>query len=275
MLSYQHGYHAGNFADVVKHVTLVQILQYLTQKDKPLFYLETHAGRGMYDLHHPQALKTGEFKEGIQRLWDNRRQLPALFKPYLQCIKLLNPNAKLRYYPGSPWLAQQLLRTQDRLFLAELHPQEFSELTTLPHPGKRVHFSHCDGLEALSAQLPPSEKRGLIFIDPAYEVKQEYRQLPELLAKAYRRFTTGVYCVWYPILDQQLHRQLVQGLQNMRINNTLQVEFNVTLAPSQRMKGCGLWVINPPYILAEQLKQLLDGLTNTIYPGSATYRLAT
>ena len=271
MLSYQHGYHAGNFADVIKHLTLTRLFNYMTNKDKPMFYLETHAGRGIYDLYDKQALKTGEARQGIELLWAHRKQLPALFTPYIQSIEKLNNGDKLRNYPGSPSLAMQFLREQDRSFYCELHPGEFEFLQKLPPCGKRVHFSHSNWLDSLNALLPPPERRGLIFLDPSYEVKTDYRQVPELLKAAYQRFETGVYCIWYPLVDNKLHAQLLRGLKNIGANNNLRIEFYLTGAAIAGMSGCGLWVINPPYVLQSELTLALEALRKIFNPGVSSY----
>ncbi len=167
MLSYQHGYHAGNFADVIKHLTLARILNYMTSKEKPIFYLETHSGKGIYDLKGKQAAT--EYHRGINLLWEQKKKLPAPFSPYLQTITAINEPNELRYYPGSPCLAIHSLRKQDRLFFYELHPREFSYLQKLPRQGKRVFYEESDGIIHLNAKLPPLERRGLIFIDPSFK----------------------------------------------------------------------------------------------------------
>ncbi len=273
MLSYQHGYHAGNFADVIKHFTLTRLLNYLIQKEKPLFYLETHAGRGIYDLKSNQALKTGEASQGIKLLWEARQALPTLFSSYIQAIHQLNANDTLHYYPGSPCLALQALRQQDRLFCCELHSGEFEHLEQLPTQGKRVFFSNSNGLNQLNALLPPAERRGLIFIDPSYEIKTDYRQLPIALKSAYLRFTTGVYCLWYPLVDKKLHDQLLRGLKNIGAERNLRVEFYLTTAQKPGMTGCGLWIINPPYLLSAEIKLALDTLRKLFNPGVSSYLL--
>ena len=273
MLSYQHGYHAGCFADVVKHVTLSRLLHYMIQKDKPLFYLETHSGRGRYDLHDKKSLKTGEAQQGILPLWASRETLPAVFVPYVQAIHQLNPDGSLRYYPGSPELAIQMLRNQDRLFFCELHPGEFEHLDELPHQGMRVSYSNMDGLTCLTKMLPPIERRGLIFMDPSYEIKAEYRDVAQSLQAAYRRFATGVYCLWYPLLDKKLHEQLTRGLAAIDGANFLRVEFYLSNAGKAGMNGCGLWIINPPYLLAAELKNALQAMRGVFNPGGSSYLL--
>ncbi len=272
MLSYQHGYHAGNFADVIKHVTLTRLLLYMITKDKPLFYLETHAGKGFYDLHNQQALKTGEARQGVELLWAGREQLPPVFSSYVRKIEELNQTA-LKYYPGSPSIAIDMLRPQDRLILCELHPGEFEFLSQLPTKGKRVFLTNSNGLEKLSATLPPNERRGLIFVDPSYEIKTEYRQIPQLLKVAYQRFETGVYCLWYPLVDNKLHAQLLRGLKNIGANSNLRIEFYLNGGGKAGMTGCGLWIINPPYVLHGELKLALDVLRKLFNPGASSYLL--
>lgn len=271
MLSYQHTYHAGNFADVVKHLVLLQLLDYLKLKDKPFFYLETHSGRGFYDLQSKQSLKTGEINQGIKLLWDSRDKLSEIFTPYLQHIQKANPKEGLRYYPGSPSLAIQSLRNQDRIYCCELHPTEFECLSQLPKQGKKVFYSHCDGLKQLNALLPPPERRGLIFIDPSFEIKNEYKQIPVLIKAAYQHFSTGTYALWYPLVDRKLVEQLVKGLSSIEANNTLHIQFHLNDSLSPGMQGCGLWIINPPYVLKETAKQLLHGLTKIFNPGKSSF----
>ncbi|STX51622.1 protein involved in catabolism of external DNA [Legionella busanensis] len=271
MLSYQHGYHAGNFADVVKHITLCRILNYLTQKDKALFYLETHAGSGFYDLQDNKTKKTGEVNTGIVPLWQVSNTLPPLFDPYIRVIESLNPDKQLRYYPGSPSLALASLRNQDRATCLELHPQEFHQLKTIPHFNKRVFFSNTNGITALEALLPPPERRGLIFIDPSYEIKTEYKELANAVNKALHRFATGVYCIWYPILSRGLHAQLIEKIQVNKPRTKLRIEFSLSLPNEAGMTGCGLLIINPPYNLAQEMKIILEYLTKIFNPNKSFY----
>lgn len=294
MLSYQHAYHAGCFADVIKHFALTRILDYMVQKDKPLFYLETHAGRGIYDIHDKYAQKTGEALEGIMPLWAIRSQLPTVFSPYIESITNINqqydapvrqntlkgslterllleqkPIKKennLDYYPGSPAFAIDMLRSNDRLFLCELHPGEFNHLKQLKHMQKRVFCNNGDGIKQLTSELPPMERRGLIFIDPSYELKKEYREIPEAINAAYKRFSKGVYCLWYPLIDNKLHGQLIRGLERID-SNYLRMEFNLNSKQSVGMAGCGLFIINPPYTLASDLKVAGEVFKKVYNPG--------
>lgn len=273
MLSYQHGYHAGNFADVVKHLGLNRLANYLIQKDKPLFYLETHSGKGLYDLRDSQAEKTSEYKQGIQLLWAKRQQLPLLFTDYMQVISELNKKDSLRYYPGSPYLALNTLRTIDRAYFCELHRGEYEVLKTIPLGNKKAHFSNSDGIAALNALLPPTEKRGLIFIDPSYEIKDEYKTIPRSLKQAYIKFGTGIYCLWYPVVNRRLSDQLLRRLQDIGAKNTLKIEFNLTDKIQDGMTGCGLWLINPPYTFAQEMKTICDSLKNYFNPNESSYTI--
>lgn len=275
MLSYQHGYHAGNFADVIKHIALTRLLSYLTLKDKPLFYLETHSGKGLYDLRNKQAEKTGEYKQGINLIWPGRKSLPPVFKTYLQTISQMNKTAELKAYPGSPFLAINHLRSQDRMYFCELHPTEFDALNELPCQNKKVHFSNTDGIAAMKALLPPPEKRGLIFIDPSFEIKEEYKEIPAAIKQAFARFSTGVYCLWYPVVNRRLVDKLVRNMQDISPKKSLRVEFNLTLAPMDGMSGSGLWIINPPYTFAEEIKTVLDVLRTYFNPGVSSYLIET
>lgn len=259
MLSYQHGFHAGGFADVLKHAVQSLLLTAMIRKEKPLFYLETHAGRGVYDLRSAAARKTEEYRSGIDVLWSCRKALPEVFAPYLKVCEAFNSEENLRYYPGSPAFAVALLREIDRLYCCELHPQEYQALARLPKQNRRVHYAHTDGLLALQAMLPPKERRGLIFIDPSFEVKSTYQSIPDALQKAYRRFETGVYCLWYPILDAKAHERLIRGLSALKAP-ALQIEWSLKGDFPHAMQRCGLWVINPTFGLYEDVGVLLNAL---------------
>ncbi|KTC65160.1 protein involved in catabolism of external DNA (plasmid) [Legionella adelaidensis] len=272
MLSYQHGYHAGNFADVVKHLCLTLLLDYLTQKDKPLFYLETHAGKGLYDLNDKQAQKTGEAKFGIELLWQEKSNLPPVFDTYMDTIEAVNPTSQLSIYPGSPTFAMHLLRSFDRIVCCELHPQEYSTLKTINRLGKKVSIEQKNGLEQIKALLPPAEKRGVIFIDPSFEIKDDYRQIPLAIQEGVKRFATGVYCLWYPLVDQQLNSKLTKGLEALSVRNTLNMEF-VHTPHGKGMYGCGLWLINPPFILAEKMEIALKTLMKFFNPGKSSFSI--
>lgn len=272
MLSYQHGYHAGNFADVIKHLGLTRLAHYLTQKDKPLFYLETHSGKGLYDLKSAQSEKTNEYKEGIQLLWSQQKKLPAVFNKYIRIIRELNKD-NLRFYPGSPYLSAQLLRNIDRAYFCELHPAEYDALKTLSLGHKKIHFSNSDGMAALNSLLPPPEKRGLIFIDPSYEIKDEYKTIPRAIKQAFTKFNTGTYCLWYPVVHRRTTDQLLRRLQEIGAKNALKVEFNLKNDSHHGMTGCGLWLINPPYTFAEEMKQIAEHLMHYFNPKESSFSI--
>jgi 23S rRNA (adenine2030-N6)-methyltransferase len=271
MLSYQHGYHAGNFADVIKHIALTRLLNYLILKDKPLFYLETHAGKGLYDLKNKQAEKTQEYKQGIQLIWPNRNALPLVFQNYCTALKQINDDDALRYYPGSPYLVINTLRAEDRMYFCELHPREFESLQQIKRLNKKVHFSHTDGIHAMKAMLPPTEKRGLIFIDPSFEIKEEYKEIPLAIKEAYSRFATGVFCLWYPLVNKRLTEKLQRGMKAINAKNSVRIEFNLNTNPEEGMSGCGLWIINPPFTFIDEMHLVLNTLKTCFNCGHSTY----
>ncbi len=273
MLSYQHGYHAGCFADVIKHLSLSCLFSYLTQKEKPLFYLDTHAGRGLYDLKSPEAMKNQEFLLGISALYSKKKHLPQEFRPYFSAVEHWNLEGNLRYYPGSAALAVHALRSQDRVFLCEKHPLEFEHLNTFTQTFPRVHCSNEDGYEALLARLPPPEHRGIIMIDPSYELKDEYRLVAKKLQAALKLFSTGVYCIWYPIINQHLRSNLIRHFSELPTTCSLNAEFYLNSQPPLGMDGCGLYVINPPYTLEQDLRVIFDCLLSVLNPGRSSYQL--
>lgn len=271
MLSYQHSYHAGCFADVMKHAILTRLLVYLTQKDKALLYLDTHSGRGLYDLQHAHALKTNEAVQGIYPVWKKREQFSSLFEPYLQAIQKVNLDNNLRYYPGSPAIALELLRAQDRSIFCELHPGEFTYLQQLPTSNKRVIVKKEDGIKNLNLLLPPVERRGLVFIDPSYERKTEYQEMIQAIKLAYKRSSTMTYCLWYPLLNNQLPAGFLQSMQAFDVEKKLRLEFYITQKSKPGMTGSGLWIVNPPYTLAEEGEKMLKELGAMLAPKEAGY----
>lgn len=265
MLSYRHSFHAGNHADVLKHLVLTLILQSLKQKEKGFFYLDTHSGVGRYSLLSAEAEKTGEYLEGIARLWE-RTDLPSEVALYLDEIKKIN-RGKLRYYAGSPLLAVQQLREQDRALLTELHPNDFpllrQEFAKIPN----VVTKRENGFQQLKAALPPKEKRGLVLIDPPYEMKEDYELVVQAIREGYKRFATGVYAIWYPVVLRAHTKRIVRGLQETGIRKILQIELAVRPDSDQRgMTASGMIVINPPWQLENQMKSVLPYLTEVLVP---------
>jgi 23S rRNA (adenine2030-N6)-methyltransferase len=265
VLSYRHAFHAGNHADVFKHLTLTLILRSLQRKATPFCYIDTHAGAGRYDLTSREAEKVGEYRDGIARLW-HREDSPDLVQDYRRVIAGLNSRqGELHYYPGSPVLARELLRPQDRMVLIERHPtdhallaEEFGRV-----PRTRVEFG--DGFELLKAFVPPLEKRGVVLIDPSYEIKTDYKLVPNILQNAVQRWATGIYVLWYPLIDRTTADQLLRRIVAADIPNVLRAEFGVRgPARGDGLWGSGLVIVNPPYQLNEQLKRVLQWLKRVL-----------
>jgi 23S rRNA (adenine2030-N6)-methyltransferase len=255
MLSYQHAYHAGNPADVHKHLALVLLLRQLQQKESAFCFVDTHAGRGRYDLEGDEARKTGEAVSGIQRLAAAAAAIqadpPSAVSDYLEVVQSGNPGGRLRYYPGSAALAQSLLREQDRAILLELHPQEVAALKASMRGDRRlsVHARSC--YEGLPALLPPPIRRGLVLIDPSYEIKTEFTDVVQLLGKALGRWGNAIVMLWYPMLAEARHRQLRRLIEAMQLPKLLFDEF--CFAPGGvGLQGSGLAIVNPPWKFATE-----------------------
>ncbi len=244
MLSYQHSYHAGGPADVHKHVALVLALGQLAAKPKPAAMIDLYAGNGVYALTAPEAQKTGEYQDGIAKLWD-RRDLPAALASYLATVKRINPGV-LSLYPGSPEIARQLLRSDDLIVLNELHPGAFTALKRWAGRDARINVHKRDGLEALLALVPPKVRRGLVLIDPSFEMKSDYTEIPARLAKALDKWREGVFMIWYPVLADARHQPLLSGIAALAAPSFV-AELNLAAAPNQGLKGTGIVVINPPW----------------------------
>jgi 23S rRNA (adenine2030-N6)-methyltransferase len=284
MLSYQHAFHAGNHADVLKHVILLEVLRYVRHKQTAVFYIDTHAGAGWYALLGAQAQKNREFKSGIGRLW-NQSEIPAELQEYIKFVQELNPDGALRYYPGSPYFADKLLRDHDRLRFFELHPTESRILTEnfdriQAHAitngqkrdtrGKRVVIEKKDGFSALKGQLPPLSRRAVIFMDPPYENKQDYRYAIDALSDAMNRFASGTYIVWYPVLQRPEARRFSEQLKRLPKSEWLDVVLAVSkpLTGDPGLYGSGLFIINPPWKLKPYLEQLMPQLVSLLGQGS-------
>lgn len=257
MLSYRHAFHAGNFADVHKHAVLALILEALQRKEAPFFVLDTHAGAGLYDLASPQAQKVREHEQGIARFWPLERNgpLPDLLRRVLASV---NPLGRLARYPGSPEIIRQSLRDDDRAALVELHTTDFPRLKTLAAGDRRLIAHQRDGFESAVALIPPRERRGLVFIDPPYELKTDYRKVADTLMRAHRKWSTGVYAVWYPLLAGPWAMDLLQSLVRSGIRKMLVSELMVhPKFRSPGMNGSGMVIINPPWQLEEDMLRLM------------------
>lgn len=263
-MNYRHAYHAGNFADVFKHTILVGLLEALKQKRAPLCYIDTHAGRGRYDLGGEQASKTKEAADGILRLL-SQSQLPSLLHIYANLVRSLNTHGaetESAIYPGSPLLAQLLLREDDRVLLCETQPEEAAALRTLFRHHAQVQVHQRDGYEALPALVPPKEKRGLVLIDPPYEVQlDEFKHIQKALAGALERWPTGCYAIWYPIKLRPPLEPFKRWLRRQKLSKVLVAEW--LLHPdnsSLRLNGTGMAIINPPWRFQRTVEELLTAL---------------
>ncbi|PMJ99152.1 23S rRNA (adenine(2030)-N(6))-methyltransferase RlmJ [Vibrio sp. 10N.261.55.A7] len=273
MLSYRHSFHAGNHADVVKHIVQSLILNALQQKEKPFVYHDTHSGVGRYDLTHEWSEKTSEYKQGIARLWaqDN---VPAEMQSYLEAIKQLNSGEELRYYPGSPRVARAHLRPQDRMVLTELHPSDYPLLEQEFHRDRQVRIYKEDGFQRLKGSLPPKERRGLVLIDPPYELAKEYRDVVTAIAQSHKRWATGIYAIWYPVVNRCDIEDMIEGLESLGIRNILQIELGVSPDTNERgMTASGMIVINPPWKLESQMNEILPFLQDAIAPATGHFKV--
>lgn len=264
MLSYQHSYHAGNFADVHKHIGLVLSLRCLQQKVAPLCYVDCHAGRGIYDLRGEQARKSREADAGILRL-ASATGSPDAVRDYLDLVATFNRDAALHYYSGSAALAQAVLRAQDRAIMLELHPQEYPALKQFIGADIRIGLHARDCYEGLPALLPPAIKRGLVLIDPSYEVKSEFENVVTLLCKALHRWSNAVYLLWYPLLPAGRHAALLHKLGARAPAKMLNSEIRIN-ANAEGLQGSGLIIINTPWQLEAQLDSALEFVVGILQP---------
>ena len=276
-MNYQHAFHAGNFADVHKHIVLTRILEYLRQKLAAFRVVDTHAGAGRYDLLGPQAARSSEWRDGIGRVFAIPRSgaagtvsMPALIAPYLDVVAALNPGGKLRLYPGSPLIVRAFLRRQDRLIACELEPKAAASLKGALHGDVRGKALVIDGWVALFANIPPKERRGLVVIDPPYEESVEFTRLPDTLAQAHRKWPSGLYLAWYPIKAREAPDALARRLRRFDIPKILRCELSI--APPRAdgaLAGSGLVIVNPPYPLERELRTILPALTRLLAPTGA------
>lgn len=280
-MNYRHAYHAGNFADVVKHIILTRILEYMKLKDAAFRVIDTHAGIGRYDLTGAEAAKTIEWQSGIFRLMKavNNHEIDAstsaLIAPFINAVKAENTSGDIRYYPGSPLLTRHLLRKQDRLSALELHPHDVKILAKLFDGDYQVRVTHLDGWLAMGAHLPPKEKRGIVLVDPPFEKEGEFDRLVSHLVKAHKKFSGGIYALWYPIKNYREVQKFHQALHNTGIQKMLMAELTIRApSPELRLDGTGMIIVNPPFLLEKELKLILPPLVKLLGEDkSAGYRL--
>jgi 23S rRNA (adenine2030-N6)-methyltransferase len=271
LLAYRHSYHAGNFADVIKHIVLVEILQYLKRKDAAFDYIDTHAGAGLFDLHSAHAGKLEEYRQGIARLWSSAS--PHL-RRYLDVVAAFNPGGALDCYPGSPAIALHLLRPQDRASLFELHPTDHAQLQQRMKGDRRVQVFQQDGFNALAGLLPPRSRRGLVLVDPSYEIKTDYARVASALSKAHKRFATGGFAIWYPVVERQHCESFIQDIADSGLRDIQRFELAVRAdSPWSGMSAAGMLVINPPWTLMLTMTALLPELVELLgQDKEASYR---
>jgi 23S rRNA (adenine2030-N6)-methyltransferase len=273
-VNYRHAFHAGNFGDVVKHAVLCRVLEHLRRKDKPFVVLDTHAGIGCYDLAADEPNRTGEYRDGIGRLFVDASPSASLMS-YLGIVRDLNPDGELRRYPGSPEIARRLLRAGDHLMACELHPVDHAALHAHFQGDRRVRVYPLDGYQALRTFLPPKPRRGLVLIDPPFEERDEFARLVDALADAHRRWATGVYVVWFPIKDRRAVEAFYGEVTMTGIARILRVELAVRRSTAaDSFDACGLLVANPPWKLDDELGALLPYLADRLAQGEgAGFRL--
>jgi 23S rRNA (adenine2030-N6)-methyltransferase len=267
MLSYRHAFHAGNHADVLKHYVLSLVLDYFNQKSAPYSYIDTHAGAGAYALSDPFAQKNGEFETGIARLIQ-AKNLPATLNDFVKVIQSFNSTDSLQFYPGSPKIASHFLRQHDKMRLFELHPKDHALL--LENFGvaknRQTIVSLQNGFEGIKACLPPPSRRAVVLIDPPYEVKEDYALVVTSVKDSLKRFSTGTYMIWYPLLQRPEPLQMLQSLQILNPQNWLNIQLTVQ-SPSEKgfgMHGSGMFIINPPYVLPTLLNESMPALTKIL-----------
>ncbi|SMQ86035.1 23S rRNA (adenine2030-N6)-methyltransferase [Devosia lucknowensis] len=266
-MNYRHAFHAGNFADVVKHTILTRILTYLMKKDAAFRVIDTHAGLGIYDLFGDQAEKTGEWQDGIGRLIHVKlpQDVADLLAPYLDAVRARNPDGKLRFYPGSPFITRHMLRDQDRLMAFELHPMDADRLRQNFAGDFQTRVTELDAWKLFGTHLPPKEKRGLVLVDPPFEEKGEFSRMVKSLVQGHQRWPGGIYAYWYPIKDVAEVDAYIKALKATGIPKILRIELTIR-PPSEppRLHGTGMVVVNPPYVLDEEMRAVLPALTDLL-----------
>jgi len=270
LLSYRHSFHAGNHADVLKHIVLIEILEHLIKKDSTFDYIDTHAGAGLYNLQSEHASKLQEYTQGIAKL--NREEFPELAS-YFAILSKHNSTENLNFYPGSPLIAADFLRNKDRAWLYELHPKDAELLLKNTEQNNNIRVMRDDGFKGLLSLLPPVSRRGLVLIDPSYEIKTDYGKVFTILAEAHKKFPTGTYALWYPVIDRmtidKLERKFIRsGIKKIQ-------RFELGIAADQfgtGMSSSGMIVINPPWTLMDKMNAVLPKLVSAIGGVGAFYK---
>ncbi|AOW75857.1 rRNA methyltransferase [Colwellia sp. PAMC 20917] len=278
MLSYRHAFHAGNFADVLKHSVLTLVLEYMVRKEKGFTYIDSHSGAGMYSLKDEYAQKTAEYKGGIAKIIAalTDENFPEALTPYVELIQRLNTeNSELEIYPGSPGVAKQLMRRQDSTHLFELHPTDIQHLTEFCTRWKKSHVKQSDGYQGVLGLVPPPSRRGVVLIDPPYELKEDYAKAVKTIVKAYKKFNSGTYILWYPVVTRERIHAMEKDFTRSEVKNLLQVEFCLQADSDEYgMTGTGLFIVNPPWQLKKQLEEILPFMKATLGQAETSFTLA-
>jgi len=269
LLSYRHSFHAGNYADVLKHIVVIDILLHLGKKDKAFDYIDTHAGAGLFNLASAHSAKLQEYLTGVAKL--KPQDWPEL-NHYFEVINAFNRSASLAVYPGSPMMALHFLRPQDRAWLYELHPEDAALLSKNTQNDKRARVMYEDGFKGLLSLLPPVSRRGLVLIDPPYEIKSDYAKVFETVDKAYKKFSTGTYAIWYPVVDRDRIDLLEKRFIKSGIKNIQRFELGISADTVERgMTASGMIVINPPWQLMSTMQRLLPKLLACLTDNKAAF----
>ena len=272
MLSYRHSFHAGNPADVVKHLVLAQALKHMVKKDKPFDYIDTHSGAGFFALDNADMQKTKEYADGIAKLWDYQGDVEAL-SDYVALIKSMNNGAALAHYPGSPKVAEHYLRKQDKGWFFELHPQDLALLEKNMAGKRSLRVKGENGFSGLLGLVPPLSRRACVLMDPPYEIKSDYDKAVDSLIKAHKRFSSGTYLLWYPVVDRERIDRIEQRLTQSGIKNIQLFELATSAdTDTHGMTASGMIAINPPYTLMQTMEQVLPELVSQLSDNSGFYR---
>ncbi|WP_425418787.1 23S rRNA (adenine(2030)-N(6))-methyltransferase RlmJ [Oricola indica] len=279
-MNYRHIFHAGNFADVFKHIVLTRVIAYMQRKEAAFRVLDTHAGLGLYDLSSDQAQKTGEWKTGIGKVLDAADNAPAdvrdLLAPYLDAVGSFNPEGGLTQYPGSPMIARAMFRNQDRLTALELHPEDFEVLHSHFEGDFQARVTKLDGWLGIKSHLPPKERRGIVLVDPPFEVYHEFFNILTALKDGHKRFATGTFLLWYPVKHRKGISEFRDELRALKIPRILDTSLEVRSSGADvRFDGSGMIVVNPPYALESELRTILPWLASVLEfrKGSGSYAI--
>ena len=274
-MNYRHAFHAGNFCDVMKHIILARLIEYLKLKPGAFRVIDTHAGLGRYSLTGDEAKRSPEWKDGIAKLLkaELAAKPKALIQPYLDVVDSENQNGTLARYPGSPLIARKLFRPQDRLSALELHPKDARELGKHFEGDVQARITALDGWLALNAYVPPKEKRGLVLVDPPFEEKGEWARLMDGLAKAHKKWSTGLYALWYPLKEPREVNAFVSDLKSTGITRMMRAELLIERAVAGKLYGSGMILVNPPFVLEDELKSILPALVKALGHEGGSHRI--